>query len=208
MRVKVIDIREAKNVGKNLTKQEVIIADKTGNTILTLWESDIDTLKIAESYHVTKLNVRIFCGSYTLSFPKIGASITNIDDIGEVMETQEDPSEPFMDGVSIVGVKDVVTFKTCISCSAKITMSQSVVQENITCTKCNTAQFVAKCSLKVMAKLLLEGPNVSIITLVAYEDMLTNILPPDTELSAETLLKSKPFNVTYNSFHVITSVYR
>ena len=108
-----------------------------------------------------------------------------------------------------MGVKDFVTSKTCISCSAKITMSQSVVQENIiTCTKCNTAQFVAKCSLKVMAKLLLEGPNVSIITLVAYEDMLTNILPPDTELSAETLLKSKPFNVIYNSFHVITSVYR
>ena len=72
VRVKVIDIREAKKVGKNLTKQEVIIADKTGNTILTLWESDIDTLTIAESYHVTKLNVRIFCGSYTLSFPKIG----------------------------------------------------------------------------------------------------------------------------------------
>ena len=204
VRVKVVDIETPKKVGKNLTKQEVIIADSTGNTVLTLWESDVNSLQLAESYYLTKLRVKIFCGDYGLSYPNFGASVSKIEDIGDVIETRSDPSESSIQGVSIVGVKDLVSFKTCISCKTKITVTE-YPDTIVTCNKCNTAQNVATCSLKLMAKLLLEGPDVTIITLVAYEDMLKNLLPTG-EITQEALLKLKPFNATYNAFHVITSI--
>lgn len=65
----------------------------------------------------------------------------------------------------------------------------------VKCSICNTAQNVAKCSLKLMAKLLLEGPDVMIITFVAYVDMLKNLVPTG-DITQEALLKLKPFNAT------------
>ena len=63
-----------KKTAKNLTKQEVIIADKTDNAVLTLWEDDMDSLELAESYELNKITVKIFCGEH---YPKFGASITD-----------------------------------------------------------------------------------------------------------------------------------
>ena len=70
VRIKVINIRDKKKTGKNLTKQEVIIADKTDNAVLTLWEGDMDSLELGESYDLNKITVKIFCGDHTFSYPR------------------------------------------------------------------------------------------------------------------------------------------
>ena len=80
-----VKVKDKKKTGKNLTKQEVTVADSTDNTTLTLWENDIDSLQLAESYYLTKLNVRIYYGDYSLSLPKFGATVTSIEDICDVI---------------------------------------------------------------------------------------------------------------------------
>ena len=107
--------------------------------------------------------------------------------------------------VSIVAVKELTHFKTCLSCKAKITITDEA--DLVTCHKCSTTQKSNKSPTKIIAKLLIEGPNVNIITLVGYEDIL-NQVTMDKQLSAQTLLEASPFDVTYKDFHVITSVCR
>ena len=92
---------------KYLTKQEVLVGNNTGKAILTLWEQQTDSLELLESYYLTKLNVRIFQGQHTLSYPQLGASFTTIEDIGDVLEEEDEPAEPSMEGVEIGGVKDL-----------------------------------------------------------------------------------------------------
>ena len=42
----------------------------------------------------------------------------------------------------------------------------------------------------------------------AYEDTLTAIVQPDEQITCENLLASRPFNLKYNDYHVLTSVSR
>jgi len=59
--------------------------------LLTLWEQQTDSLELLESYYLTKPNVRIFRGQHTLSYPQFGASFTTIEDIGDVLEEEDEP---------------------------------------------------------------------------------------------------------------------
>ena len=154
---------------------------------------------------------KIFCGEYTFSYPKFGASISQIEDIGEVMEDLVDQSEPFLEGVTIVGVKDLFSFKTCLLCKHKIALTPNIhIDDVITCKECNTAQRYTNTSQKMMAKLLLTDPSVTPITLVAPWGYAEEYSPTATtdDITPEALLKVKPFNVTYSSFHVITNISR
>lgn len=187
-----------------LTKQEVLIADSTGNTTLTLWEDDLNSLELHECYHITKVNVRVFGGDHGLSFPRFGASTAKIEDIGTVNETRAYPTQDEALGLSIIGVKDLFDFKICIGCNFKIQVTDCE-REIIKCTKCNMSQQITQSPIRKMAKLLLEGPNVTMVTLVAYEDML-KVLVPAGDITEKALLECKPFNATYDAYHKITSI--
>ena len=142
VRIKVINIQDKKKTAKNLTKQEVIIADKTDNAVLTLWEDDMDSLELAESSELNKITVKIFCGEHTFSYPKFGASISQIEDIGEVVEDIVDPTEPCMEGVTIAGVKDLFTFKICLH---KIALTPNIhIDDVVTCKECSTPTHLRK----------------------------------------------------------------
>jgi len=73
VQVKVTDVKEPQVVGKSKKKQEVTIADQSDNAILTLWEEDIGSLELAQSYSITKLLVRVFNGDHYLSKPAHGS---------------------------------------------------------------------------------------------------------------------------------------
>jgi len=192
---------QAEKVGNNLTKQEVLVDDSTGKAILTLWEQQTDSLELLESYYLTKPNVRIFRGQHTLSYPQFDASFTTIEDIGDVLEEEDEPAEPSMEGVEIGGVKDLARYKTCILsiCKAKILVADDLV----TCEKCNTSEVAQLAKTKLMAKLILIEVDLKPHTFVAPEEMLRNILSvcgqADTDITLEALLKIKrPFNITYD----------
>jgi len=92
-------------MGKSKTKQEVTIADRSDNTILTLWEEDIGSLKLAQSYSITKLLVRVFNGDHYLSKPAHGSMVRITDDINTVQEDITNSVEPEVQGASVMAVK-------------------------------------------------------------------------------------------------------
>ena len=81
-------------MGKSKKKQEVTIADQSDNAILTLWEQDIGSLELAQSYSITKLLVRVSNGDHYLSKPAHGSTVQIIDDINNVQEDITDSVEP------------------------------------------------------------------------------------------------------------------
>ena len=142
----------------------MLVGDNTGKVILTLWDQQTDSL---ESYYLTKLNIRIFRGQHTLSYPQFGAFFTTIEDIGDILEEEDEPAEPSMEGVEIGGVKDLARYKTCIlsTCKAKILVADDLV----TCEKCNTSQVAQLAKTKLMAKLILIDVDLKPHTFVAHE---------------------------------------
>ncbi len=91
VRVKVIHIQK---------KQEIVIADSTNNCILTLWENDIDTLELDESYYMSKMLVRVFNDDFSLSFQASGSKVAKIDDLDDVNEHTTDTTESRLEGVT------------------------------------------------------------------------------------------------------------
>ena len=85
VRVTVGDPQEV-NGGKR--KQEVLIADATGSTILTLWETDINLLEESKSYQLNRLMLRVYLGKYQLSYDEdanlVGASTTGVQVLDKV----------------------------------------------------------------------------------------------------------------------------
>jgi len=199
--VKVISIKDPEKTGKNLRKQEVTIAD---NCVLTLWENHIDSLSLGENYQITKLTLRLFNGDRTLSMPRVGSKVEQIEDIGEVNEYTVDPFADTVEAASIIGVKDLQVFKACLFCNGKMEEDGDGTGK---CTKCAAIQILAKCPNNEMAKVTVEGPHLQITTLVMYADHLNAILDGKPTTAIE-LLKAKPFNVVYNKYHVVTSVSR
>jgi ssDNA-binding replication factor A large subunit len=76
-------------VSGGLSKQDVTIADATAAARLTLWESDVHSVREGRSYELSNLVVRSYLGDKYLSMPKEGAQIKEIDDIGDVHEDDE-----------------------------------------------------------------------------------------------------------------------
>ena len=83
VKVKIIRINKPEKVGKNKTKQDVAVSDPTGVANLTLWESDINTLKIDQSYQLNRLIVRTYKGKRMLS---LSAGVTSVIEIEDIVE--------------------------------------------------------------------------------------------------------------------------
>ena len=80
-------------VGGGKTKQDITIKDDTGSATLTMWEKDVDSLNLGESYQFNRIVVRSFKGKTNLSLPPSGASVQPIDDLSDVSETEESDHE-------------------------------------------------------------------------------------------------------------------
>ena len=85
VRIILVRIGNPESVGRNKTKQDVLILDATGNTCLTIWERDIGKFQSGLSYQLNRLNVRSYRGKQHL-FPHGGALFSIIDDISEVVD--------------------------------------------------------------------------------------------------------------------------
>ena len=84
---------EPQMVGGGKTKQDITIKDDTGSATLTMWEKDVDSLNLGESYQFNRIVVRSFKGKTNLSLPPSGASVQPIDDLSAVSETEESDHE-------------------------------------------------------------------------------------------------------------------
>ena len=203
VRASVLNASEQQTVGSGKIKQDVTIADKTAQATVTLWEQNVDILKIGQSYQLNRLEVRHYLGQYHLSFPSTGASVEPIDDIGPVInEPSADSDETLIEGVTVLGVQQLDEVYSCIHCKKSV---QPTKNSSLgICDTCQTAQKLA--SPKLSAKLIFEHQK-NIITVKAYDDALHTIVGEE-DVSWESLLCSPAFDVTFNKFHVVTKVSR
>ena len=213
VKAKVIKVNPVVLVGTGKHKQDVHIADNTGCTVLTLWEDDIDMLEEGQSYHLSKLIVQLFQGSYSLSFGSVAVA-TAIEDLANVIRGdmctctgQSQPLEYTLASMEIVSVCISKTYM-CLSCG-KSSQVMELDEEGFLgkCTKCNTTQKLSKCKKQVMAKLGLLSPNNEYVAVKAYEDILNEITGSQC-ISEKMLIEAMPFTVSYNEYNLVTSVSR
>ncbi len=66
LQVAVIKVDESRRVSTGKVKQELTVADETDNTILTLWEQDIDMLENGKSYQLNRVQMHTYSGKYII----------------------------------------------------------------------------------------------------------------------------------------------
>ena len=120
--VKVAKVLSPFAISPDLTKQDVIVADKSTTGKVTLWASDIGTLEIRKSYRLKHFTVREYnCQKY-LSMPKDGGTIIPILDISEVnvQEVNVEVADIELNNGTIVGVQQLDSYKLCMKCKARV----------------------------------------------------------------------------------------
>ena len=64
---KVIEVKPHTTVTTGKIKQDIVLADSTGDGILTLWEEHVGKLEQQKTYSFKKLDVRVFQDECTLA---------------------------------------------------------------------------------------------------------------------------------------------
>ena len=120
--------------GKLLHKQECIMADKSAQIRLVLWEDDI---VINKSYKLDKMKIRMYNDVKYLSVSSC-TTIESIGDIGHVANLSSD-SELIPDrgnrlfNGSIVAVVSTDIYTSCINCKGKVNTLTSIIGQ---CNRC------------------------------------------------------------------------
>ena len=194
-------------VKPGLFKQDLAISDETGTARLTLWQDTIDSLTVGTSYSLQGLQVRSFKDKKYLSEPKSGFEFAVVADIQAVLIESEDQDKQVFNA-SITGAW-VTNIMMCQACKGTIQYKDNQFG---TCEKCNMTQKLDKCAQKLSAKVLVIDGERKMYLLVPI-GIIRSIID-DPNLSDDTasstieseLLLAKPFNFTYTSNNVISSV--
>ena len=202
LEVKVMKVNEQITVPTGKIKQDVIIADHTGSTTLTLWQNDINLLVQGNSYKLNRMQVHTYLSKKLLTLPLSGGTIEQIDEIQNIELLQpidEAEEDTQLLNATIIAVNELQTITSCIHCKKNFESSGSSI---LICTHCGTHQ---KCfSFKTTAHLYILSQN-SQYTLRAYNDQLKSIAETQ-EMTISALLNARPFHLAFNKYHTITQV--
>ena len=89
--VKVLSVGVTKTV-KGYRIQEIKIKDDSGTNKLTVWDSEIEKMKIGKRYKISRVCVKEYDGEKFLSTTKEGSDIHLIEDTEDVLGEQKDES--------------------------------------------------------------------------------------------------------------------
>ena len=141
---KVINVDYPAKLAGGLSKQEVTVADSTAAARITLWQSDINTVEEFESYYFKGMSVRSFKNENNLSKPKDDASITPIDDIGDVVSDDLPQNSVTVHNAEVIGVQSLQSYAACLACNGKV--NEVDADTNIAqCSKCQMSQPLKRC---------------------------------------------------------------
>ena len=143
VRAKVIKVNEPQPVGTGKLKQDVIIADATAKSSVTLWESNVNAMQPQNLYQLNRVLVRIFMGKHHLSIPTAGSTIEEISDVeNTAIDTDgSEDEEEILESVTIVGVQNLQTVFMCMNCKKHVTPTG---EHTGSCDSCNTMQMLCK----------------------------------------------------------------
>ena len=122
--------------------------------------------------------------------PKEGATITEIQDMGEVAEDDLPIDSITIKGAVVVGVLRV---KKCIVCKGKVEGED----DNIgSCRRCVMQQCIESCKEELNVKSVINSGQ-KYHTLNEFGSNVTDILCQTTDVTARALLRAPPFSSTY-----------
>lgn len=211
--VKVIRVEEAMEIPGGLRKQDVMVGDKSGTVRFTVWESEIGQVQTGCSYKLTGVMVREYRGNKFLSTSKEGSIIEEIDDIGDVVEVEDDatsssnirmPSK-WMKDARVIGVNYLDKYYRCVKCRGKVNSEGD--EEFGQCSKCHMTQCLLGLEMDVSVQLIIKSVNGS-VTLRAFGKVIKDIVEkPSTEVTERELLKAKKFDAVYSE-GIVQSIVR
>ena len=146
--VKVVSLSPPETVtnkdGKVLTTQDCMVGDASCKGRLVLWEEDIGSLLIGNSYNVIDVGIRHFRGMQFLSITP-NSTIKEAADIGDVSEEETGDTDRaivtrIIEG-EIAGVR-AFSYTGCSACNVKIQALDDISGE---CLKCNTMVKLSMC---------------------------------------------------------------
>ena len=99
-------VKDPVTVSNGKQKQDIIVADSTGHTTLTLWEEDIGMIVENKSYQLNRVQIHHYL---ELNFPRFGASAEEIDDLLEVSMLHNNDDTTDLHSVTIIAVTKLET---------------------------------------------------------------------------------------------------
>ena len=210
VRVKILKVRNPITVATGKTKQDLVVADKSGVITMTVWEQQVNTFEIGKCYEFLKLMVRIYDQLTSLSYPKEGASFTQIDNLDNVMDHYDEHDlESGLDYVDIEigGVASLSKYNTCVKCSSKVTIQGKYAR----CTNgaCKMFQAIDNTHATFVATLLLKTQETKFIEVRAFARELRQISNVTVgEITEVALIESPKFSCSVNKRNTISKVWR
>ena len=141
--------------------------------------------------------VRMYKHEKYLSIPKEGSKITEIEDIGTVVDDLPDDSTT-VSNVKILGAL-INSYTACVACNSKVMSStDSGISK---CTKCDLEQLTVSCSNQTSATLHIESGGQH-FPLTAFTNILQIILQGQ-DITTINLLLAPPLTCTFDN-NIIT----
>ena len=207
--VKVLKVHEPQTVSTGKMKQDVVIADTTARSQVTLWESDMNKLEEHKSYQLNRAVVRIYMGKRYLTIPQTGSTIeeiSNIEDLDSEEEISDESEDECIISGTITGIQNLETVYACMNCARTVEPTGAAIG---ICTTCETTQKLT--TPRFSARLFIHSQNRDKATpLKAHGDILRSIAQKTQKesITHQDLLYAPAFNCRYNKFKVVTEVTR
>ncbi len=176
-----IQVHDRVRVKPLLEKQDVTLSDQSGTIKLTLWQSDIGSLKVETTYNFTNLSVRSYLNTKYLSHSMSGLEYDVIDDMSDVVQAIDGDEPDLLRDASVVVILNIKKIKSCIACNKRVEASSETLGQ---CVKCSAFQRLDGCASDASAKVLIES-NGNRHTLHAYLHSICQIAAGD-DLTADS----------------------
>ncbi len=159
---------------------------------------------MGNSYRLEDAVVCSYQGNKYISVPKNGATITKIEDIGDVDEEDLADNTFTVKDAEVIGVQSLGTYWACVACKSKVTPSTTGISS---CSKCGLAQRTDHCKEELSAKLYTStGNGAEYLTLNIFGNNVRDIAQKN-DITVESLLCAKPFTLVHDQ-NVITNIER
>ena len=164
----------SKGSGNELQKQDFVIGDCTATCRGVLWEQQVDTLEINQSYKMLQVTVRSFNGRKYFSLGE-KCEIEKIEDIGEIVDDDLDNGNGGAVVVKgeIVAVIGIDSYRSCRNCNAKVSTVNEFMGE---CNKCNAKIKLSRCGEKNVARVIIEDATGKEYKLSIFDEILDHII--------------------------------
>jgi len=207
LKCKIIKVSEPeivtkKATGKQLKKQNVIVADESGQCRLVLWESDVGGLEEGRTYLLVDVAVRKYNFTRHLSYNQ-ESTHELADDLQEVDDSDNDDDGGDGDeyGRVVEGeitlVKSASEYLSCRACKCKVIMKSETLAK---CNKCGSYMKASACSVgKAATFTVMDAATKQEIELSAFDPVLEEMVEGLEGASvALKLLAGPPRRYRYN----------